>query len=197
MGMVNGELLRRLLNQACIEHREHYWDPSYIKGLEEAIRLVCSLESEDAVAKKVNSIDYDAGLYDAFEALRIIQGMRVDERKRWLGISDEKKLSLSYLVTEYTSAECIRELVYDINEYKKAQAINVGDVVKVSRKSLRGVVVSINEKEASVVLTDGECKSFAVGMLTKTGKHFNEVAAVFTALSSEENEDASEDDTTL
>lgn len=80
---------------------------------------------------------------------------------------------------------------------KKAPVIEVGDVVKVSRKSLRGIVVSINEKEANVVLTDGECKSFAVGMLTKTGKHFNEVAAVFAALNSEEDEDASEDDTAL
>lgn len=148
MGMVNGELLRRLLNQACIEHREHYWDPGYIKGLEEAIRLVYSLESEDAEAKKVNSIDYDAGLYDAFETLRTIQGMRVDERKRWLGVSDEKKLSLSYLVTECCLIECIRELVYNVDEYKKAQAIKVGDVVKVYRKSLRGVVVSINDEEA-------------------------------------------------
>lgn len=120
MGMINGELLRRLLNQACIEHREHYWDPSYIKGLEEAISLVCSLESEDAKAKKVNSIDYDAGLCDAFEALRVIQGMRVDERKRWLGVSDERKLSLTYLVKNCDSVEFIRELVYDIDEYKKS-----------------------------------------------------------------------------
>lgn len=124
---------------------------------------------------------YQRGLSDAWDAARKISDMYAEERRKVFGENFIQKIH-----SIYTASECIEK----IRQYEQEQEeqIQVGDEV-IYNGTITCVVFSPeNDKRyASIIDADGIKYSADHRELTKTGRHFPEIAEVLRKMKESDN----------
>lgn len=160
----------------------------------------------DAVQKAADAIEelnrthdesaaYQRGLDDAWEAARKIVDSRnfTELSSAFDGGNDETGgftvRTPYYVIQNYTAAEALAR----IRAYEEAQKIHVGDEVTIKPNNKKGVVLEChvpdicNEDKYSVLC--GNMTEFVVKRwITKTGRHFPEVAALLDKMKGDADE---------
>ena len=114
---------------------------------------------------------YEDGLKDAWEAAKKITTLDAVEQKKLFGC-----LGIYYIAKEFSAQEAIKKIQQ--YEQEKEEQIQVGD--EVIATSGKAVIVSINDDKdkARYIYHDSTLGFDKVCNLSKTGRHFPEIAAV-------------------
>ena len=123
---------------------------------------------------------YEDGLKDAWETARKIAELDTDEQKKLFGC-----FGISFVAHEFSAHEAIEK----IRQYEQEQEeIKVGD--EVDWNGDRYVVTYIDVDETYVDVIDCSCGSvcdrLAIKGITKTGRHFPEIATVLEKMRGEQ-----------
>lgn len=133
----------------------------------------------DAVQKAADAIEelnlthdesaaYQRGLDDAWEAARKVFGMTIQELYDAFG---EDGLCLLQKTT-------VAEALARIRAYEESQEIHVGDEVTCEGFGGKAVVTFLNDEDGTILHWPGGMSYVKKDRLTKTGRHFPEVAAL-------------------
>lgn len=136
------------------------------------------------------SADYQRGLDDAWKAARKIVDSRnfTELSSVFDGGNDETGgftvRTPYYVIQNYTAAEAIAR----IRAYEEAQKIHVGDEVTCEGFGGKAVVTFVNDEEATILHWLGGISYVKKDRLTKTGRHFPEVAALLDKMKGDADE---------
>ena len=141
---------------------------AYDKGYDDATAEIGS--DEQAIAEKA----YQKGLSDAWEAAR-----KVTQVRKYGGYGDclEEVFGrhrVPWDVFDYSASEAIEKIRQ--YEQKQEEQIQVGDEVINQNKT--AVVTEITNRYTRIMYSDGSGYALFAKGLTKTGRHFPEIAAV-------------------
>ena len=153
-------------------------EEEYEKGYQDATAKISS--DEQAIAEKA----YQSGLNDAWKAARKIAcagahgGYHIDTKIHIFGAAD-----YSYILANYNASEAIEKIRQ--YEQEKEQQIQVGD--EVISPDGKGVVTEISDRTARIMFSSGLGYMVKSEDLTKTGRHFPEIAAVLEKMRGEKD----------
>lgn len=124
------------------------------------------------------SADYQRGLNDAWETAREVFGMTIQELYDAFG---EDGLCLLQKTT-------VAEALARIRAYEEAQKIHVGNEVTCKGYGGKAVVTHVNDKDATILHWLGGASCVKKDHLTKTGRHFPEVATLLDKMKGDADE---------
>ena len=136
------------------------------------------------------SAAYQRGLNDAWEAARKIVDSRnfTELSSVFDGGNDETGgytvRTPYYVITNYTAAEAIAR----IRAYEEQREIHVGDEVTCEGYVGKAVVTYVNDENATILHWLGGASCVKKDHLTKTGRHFPEVAALLNKMKGDADE---------
>ena len=129
--------------------------------------------------RTLNTGKYEKGLNDAWEAARKIAKLDAVEQKKLFGC-----LGIYYVAQEFSAQEAIKKIRQ--YEQEEEEQIQVGD--EVIATSGKAVIVSINDDKdkARYIYHDSTLGFDKVCNLSKTGRHFPEIATVLEKMRGEQ-----------
>lgn len=125
---------------------------------------------------------YQKGLNDAWECARTIFCTSTGELARIFDLEEDDN-GLLWVYHEYTASEAIEKL--KAYEQEQDGEIKVGDEVINQNKT--AVVTEITDRYTRIMYSDGSGYALFAKGLTKTGRHFPEIAAVLEKMREESN----------
>lgn len=134
-------------------------------------------EAEDHYEKGYND-GYDTGLSDAWEASRKVVALSTVDRREVFG--SEYMYSI---LEKHTASEAIEKIRQ--YEQEKEEQIQVGD--EVISPNGKGVVTEITDIYVRIMYAKGSGQVVKPEDLTKTGRHFTEIAEVLKKMKEETN----------
>ena len=147
------------------ESMTHYTeDTAYAHGYTEAESKY--REIRDELEKQA----YQRGLADAWEAAKKLWDLKGDTIKVF------RKYSVFDILDCYTASEVIEKIRQHEQEKEEQKRIQVGDEIEVV--SGKAVVVYVDERKVRYVYSNGVYAFDYIDKVTKTGRHFPEIAEV-------------------
>ena len=150
----------------------------YYKGFQAGSANTSLVITDNTIRERIEEA-YQQGLSDAWDALKKIRQMSFETRKEVFGSDVLKE------IYEFPVSECIEKIrQYEQRQYEQIQ---VGDEVEWNGD--RYTVTYIDVDEAYVDVIDCSCGSvcdrLAIKAITKTGRHFPEIAEVLARMRGE------------
>ena len=170
------------VSENIVENLTPYTEPDLEQVKKEAYgdgyktaKVQCNIQAEKDL-REVGERHYQKGLSDAWEAARKIANMPYGEEEKAFGSGGWT------FIEKHTASEAIEKL----KAYEQEQeAIQVGD--EVISPDGKGVVTEISDRTARIMFSSGLGYMVKSEDLTKTGRHFPEIAAVFEKMRGEKD----------
>ena len=157
-------------------------EEAYRKGYEDATVKISS--DEQAIAEKA----YQSGLNDAWEAARKICLNESDGGLSAITVHDIFNTEhYRDALRDYTPAKAIEKIrQYEQKKEQEQEQIQVGDEIEaVSGKAVVVYVDDIDEHKVRYVYSNGVYAFNYIDKVTKTGRHFPEIAEVLAKMKEE------------
>ena len=130
------------------------------------------------IQESTYDVAYNKGLEDAREAILNLLEVPLDE---WGIVFDYDSYYIEAILEHYTISEII-ERIKAYEEKKKAEEeIKVGDEV-ISFSDSKAIVTMVDDEWVTVIFEDGSSGEFPRNNFRKTGRHFDEIAELFSKL---------------
>ena len=147
------------------------------------------LEAYDEIKERLELIEelkqaeYKRGLDDAWEAARKIANSPGNG-----GFPELYSIFGSYSYSAVLNGLKAAEAIAKIRAYEESQEIHVGDEVTCKGYGGKSVVTHVNDKDATILHWLGGASFVKKDHLTKTGRHFPEVAALLNKMKGDADE---------
>ena len=141
-------------------------------------KVQCNIQAEKDL-REVGERHYQKGLSDAWEAARKIRDMTWKEQIEAFGTD-------SYAdIIALSASECIEKIRQ--YEQEKEERIQVGDEIE-TPSGLKGYVVNFTDDElVHYVSSEGRFGTMGMSAVSKTGRHFPEIAKVLQKMKESDN----------
>ena len=149
---------------------------AYQRGYETA-KHECEDCPKQAYTDALKMETYQKGLSDAWETARKIFCTSHGELERIFDLEEDDN-GLLWVYHEYTASEAIKKIrAYEQAQKEKEEQIQVGD--EVINRDKKAVVTEITDRFVRIMYSDGSGYALFSENMTKTGRHFPEIAEVF------------------